>query len=249
MRYLPIILAVIFLTSCSVKKRTYRDGYYIDWAFSKKRSNSVKKAEVIKTPELKEETPVQVFSSRTTPDINSVLFVPQKKNVLLMDTCGDVITFKSGDQVTVRVVEITQDKVKYKRCDNLEGPTFVVNKTTVDKIKYVNGVEEKIEAPVAAATPTSNFNTYDPSQNKYAQPKELNQKALWSLICVALTPVSYGTGLIAGLILSIIATREIQRNPDKYKGLVLAKIAKIVAIVILCFVVAILALVIMLGGI
>lgn len=246
MRYVAVIFAALLLTSCSVKKRTYRDGYYIDWVFNKKTTTPVKKAELIKTPEVKEEIPIEIVSSRTTPDINSALLVPQKREVLLMDTCGDVITFKSGDQVTARVVEITLDKIKYKRCDNLDGPTFVVNKTTVDKIKYVNGVEEKIEAPVATTTPTSssNFETY----NQNYKPKQLNPKALWSLICVALTPVSYGTGLIAGLILSIIAIREINRKPDEYKGIVLAKIAKIVAIVALSFILFLVALVFLLGG-
>lgn len=231
MRYVAVIFAALLLTSCSVKKRTYRDGYYIDWAFNKKTTAPVKKAEVIKTPEVKEEIPIEIVSSRTTPDINSTLLVPQKREVLLMDTCGDVITFKSGDQVTARVVEITLDKIKYKRCDNLDGPTFVVNKTTVDKIKYVNGVEEKIEAPIATTTPTSssNFDTYD----RNTKPKELNPKALWSLICVAMAPVSYGTGIIAGLILAIFAIREIKRNPDRYKGMVLAKIALITAIILL----------------
>ncbi|MBK7816197.1 MAG: hypothetical protein IPJ60_00800 [Sphingobacteriaceae bacterium] len=130
MRYLITILSIVLFVSCSVKKRTYRDGYYIDWAFQKKTSapgtKNVSEKHIISSVKEVIETEYVTASKTSEPEPESILAV--KRNIVLIDTCGDVITFKSGDQVTARVTEITDDKIKYKRCDNLEGLIFVGNK-------------------------------------------------------------------------------------------------------------------------
>jgi len=36
----------------------------------------------------------------------------------------DLITLRNGDQITARVAEITLTEIKYKRFDNLDGPTI-----------------------------------------------------------------------------------------------------------------------------
>ncbi len=63
----------------------------------------------------------------------------------LSDECNDILTMKNGDKLKVKVLEVGVDEILYKRCDNLDGPTIVVNKKEVFKIKYSNGSEEIIE--------------------------------------------------------------------------------------------------------
>jgi hypothetical protein len=54
----------------------------------------------------------------------------------------DVIILKSGDEIKSKVVEITPTEIKYKKFDNLEGPTIVILKSESSMIKYANGTED-----------------------------------------------------------------------------------------------------------
>ncbi|MCL2131317.1 MAG: hypothetical protein FWH36_02495 [Lentimicrobiaceae bacterium] len=65
----------------------------------------------------------------------------------------DVITLKTGEEIKAKVEEISSSEVKYKRFDNLNGPTVVVAKTEVFAINYENGTREVIN-PVAADAPS-----------------------------------------------------------------------------------------------
>lgn len=54
----------------------------------------------------------------------------------------DVLVKRNGDELQVKVQEITPLLVKYKRFDNLEGPLISVSKTKVFMIRYENGTKE-----------------------------------------------------------------------------------------------------------
>jgi len=56
----------------------------------------------------------------------------------------DVITLKSGEEIKVKVEEISSSEIKYKRFDNLDGPTVVIEKAKVFAINYENGTREVI---------------------------------------------------------------------------------------------------------
>ena len=58
----------------------------------------------------------------------------------------DIITLKNGDEIKAKVTEISSSEIKYKRFDNLEGPTIVIAKSEVFVIKYENGTREVINA-------------------------------------------------------------------------------------------------------
>jgi hypothetical protein len=63
----------------------------------------------------------------------------------------DIITLKTGDEINAKVTEISSSEIKYKRFDNLEGPTIVISSNTVFFIKYENGTKEIIN--VISETP------------------------------------------------------------------------------------------------
>ena len=63
----------------------------------------------------------------------------------------DVITLKNGDEIKAKVTEMTSSEIKYKRFDNLDGPTVVVAKTEVFTINYENGTREVINTVAADA--------------------------------------------------------------------------------------------------
>lgn len=54
----------------------------------------------------------------------------------------DVITLADGRTVNAKILELTPEMVKYKKSDNLEGPTYTVKKEEISKIKFANGSEE-----------------------------------------------------------------------------------------------------------
>jgi hypothetical protein len=224
MRYFSIILAVLLLASCSVKKRTYRSGYYIDWAFQNKKTAPVKQTED-KVAQTQEQIPLEIVSAKSS---NEQLLLLSGKNILLLDTCGDLITFKSGDQVRAKVIEISDDKIKYKRCDNLDGPTFVVNKSNVALIRYVNGVEEKIETPAAVYTPPTTTQPQQPRDTRTVQ--KVQPYAWWALASVILL-WWLGIGFILGLIFSTLAIKKINQDPKRWSGLKLSRIIQRICII------------------
>ena len=54
----------------------------------------------------------------------------------------DIIVKKNGDEIESKVLEITLEVVKYKKYDNLEGPTISILKTEIFMIKYENGTKD-----------------------------------------------------------------------------------------------------------
>jgi len=56
----------------------------------------------------------------------------------------DIITLKNGNEIKAKVLEITPTEIKYKRYENLEGPTVVIRRAEVYAITYENGETELI---------------------------------------------------------------------------------------------------------
>lgn len=54
----------------------------------------------------------------------------------------DVITFKNGNEKRVKVLEVSPTEVKYKSYDNLEGPLYNDQKSSIFMIKYENGLKD-----------------------------------------------------------------------------------------------------------
>ena len=66
----------------------------------------------------------------------------------------DRLFFLNGDETDVKITEISSSEIKYKRLDNLEGPSFSTLKTELFMIKYANGYKEMITAQTAEPVPT-----------------------------------------------------------------------------------------------
>ena len=64
----------------------------------------------------------------------------------------DTIVFKNGLKQCVKVAEVGMLELKYKRCDNLQGPDYFLDKSEIGSIKYSNGLVEKFGLTVEAIT-------------------------------------------------------------------------------------------------
>jgi hypothetical protein len=66
----------------------------------------------------------------------------------------DVISKKDGTELKVKVTEVTDEAIKYKKFENLDGPTYSLETAKIVKIKYENGSEENY-APAENKTNTT----------------------------------------------------------------------------------------------
>ncbi len=58
-----------------------------------------------------------------------------------VDDCDNII-LKDGKEMLVKVVELTPNFIKYKRCDHLDGPLISMSKSDVLMIRYSNGSKD-----------------------------------------------------------------------------------------------------------
>ena len=84
----------------------------------------------------------------------------------------DIITFADGKTVEAKVLEVTQDEIKYKKYRYQEGPLYSVNKGTVKQIKYAYGEIEEFADVYIASNGTTN-NVVDNSEANTPQLIEL----------------------------------------------------------------------------
>ena len=67
----------------------------------------------------------------------SSMMIPTK-TVLTTENC-DVIYFINGERVEATNIIIDNEFVRYKNCENINGPTYEAFKSDVSKIEYANG--------------------------------------------------------------------------------------------------------------
>jgi len=64
---------------------------------------------------------------------------------------SDLIILRDGNVIEGKVTEISSSEIRYKRYDNLDGPTIIIPTTSVLSIRYENGNVEKFTEAVASA--------------------------------------------------------------------------------------------------
>lgn len=223
-----LILSFCIFSSCSIKKRAYRPGYYIDWTLQpkNKKTTEPKTAQDLSNKKHREEIPkdADVVSDEVAAADNRVhekTFLYPVKPLITQDTgCGDILTFKKGNELKVKVLEINETQVKYKHCDNLDGPLFIVHKNEVYSIKYKNGFTEYFERVV------------EPQKN-IPQTKEIHPDAELALVWLISTVFTSAVGLILAAIFAARAKRKILAEPNKYTGLKIVKVCQIICLVFL----------------
>jgi len=100
--------------------------------------------------------------------------------VLLLLLCSavanaqDVIVKKDGTTILSKVLEVGQNEIKYKRHDNLDGPTYTIQKSELQAINYQNGAKDTFSATVREE------NRYLPN-NQNDGTQQYNDRALLEL--------------------------------------------------------------------
>ena len=65
----------------------------------------------------------------------------------------DVIRFKNGKEIQVKILEMSEETVRYKKMNYLEGPDINAPMSKVVSITYANGETEYFDEAAAAQAP------------------------------------------------------------------------------------------------
>ena len=74
------------------------------------------------------------------------------------EECDNLI-LRDGNEILVKIIEITPDLIKYKRCKKEDGPLISVSKEDVFMIKYNDGTKELIKLSKKENKNVSNDNS------------------------------------------------------------------------------------------
>lgn len=253
--YLCAVLALVVLTSCSIQRRNYRSGFYIDWKNStaqKEVTRKENKQSLVPRSSAVTEVFVDKNSSREniTASLNETEIIPVfTKTKTYIDNC-DTIIFRDGTEVLAKVIEIGVTEIKYKNCDNQSGPTYVVDKNKVQFIVYSNGKVEqfKVEQQPSIA------NKYNENESSDRMALKMGRTSMIYGIIGMSSMIGYGIGgIIMGALALLKSKRAIEymgrnriNDPKAVKYALLGKkfgfVALGVGIVILALIILILTL-------
>ena len=213
-----LLLPILTLFSCSLQKRKYQSGYFLSWNKNnlsiakneKQKGFNVQKKE-IKFKDISFEKDITASANNKVTKIfnNSIT-----NNVAFPDSC-DKIIYKDGNEIMAKITEINTSEIRYKRCDFIDGPTFVEKQNKVFMIKYANGKSEMFKTEKAVEY--NNGKIIQDSQKINDKDKNTNPFSTASLVfsILGFYPLSL-IGWIFGVIFGGIAKKQIKIDPNKY---------------------------------
>jgi hypothetical protein len=211
-----------------VQKRKYRDGFYVNWFSKKKNDTEIATAKSESRPVSKTSvnptisSPAPVSDPITAESTGKI--TPAKRPSLPLvtreqDSC-DVIIFRDGTEIKVKVREISGSEIKYKRCEMPDGPDYITSKSSVFMIKFSNGTREVMETP----PPRTTYNQPPPQQTPYKGKREMNINAILSLF-FGIVGLFIGFGILA-IVFGNKALNQMEKEPTRYKGRTIATIGR-----------------------
>lgn len=225
---------LLVLNSCSIEKRVHMPGYHIEWHHSKGNvsENKIKTEDRILSEEqqesaFQEDQKIEeqvVLSTKETEKFSSDVENNSSKTTSVIEEivsveCDNII-LKNGEAINAKVIEITDTEIKYKKCSNLNGPTYSVYKSQVSVIKYINGTEETFPASDSTSGGSAPKSKADLTVEGFAIAGFIP-----SIIGIVFAGLPLG---ILAIIFSLISFNRIKNNPDKYRGKGLAIAAFII---------------------
>lgn len=154
----------------------------------------------------------------------------QLHNEGLLEEC-DLITLKNGEEIKAVVTEVGTSEIKYKKCDNKTGPTFIMMKSDIFMIKYANGSKDFLGNQKSG-------NTNDVVNSDEAKTDGLAIASIVTGITglvlglLISTPAGIVLGLV-GTVLGFISKNNIKNSQGRLKGKGLANTGIITGIIIM----------------
>jgi hypothetical protein len=136
----------------------------------------------------------------------------------------DTIVLRSGSRYIGKVEEVGVSEIKYRRCDNLNGPIISISKSDIAMISFSNGTREVISYQPAKLSTTKKPNLLDWNKEDKSinNPNRIIEKN--GIIGLAIVFVGLFLGAIPGAILGLgglfflfMSEDKLMKNPGKYK--------------------------------
>lgn len=80
-------------------------------------------------------------------------------SVFKLVNAQDVLTKRDGTDIQAKVLEVTTGEVKYKKFDNINGPTFSILKSDLLMVRYENGTKDIFNQQNTNSVANTNFNS------------------------------------------------------------------------------------------
>jgi hypothetical protein len=233
MKRILLLLPFLLLLSCAVQKRKYQKGFYFSRAQAPKGTVIAKKEVTRQAADIHEQKTVPASEVETEIETASAgqaagLTERKKQLIAFEGDCDDII-FRNGDEVRGKVMEITDQEIKYKKCDFPDGPLYSVKKSAIFMIRYANGTKETFKTePLIKSGRTDNSSSANGSP---AARKEIHPYAIMALVA-GILGIFLLLPAIAAIILGDAGMRRIKAQPDKYEGHEMAFIGKILGLIV-----------------
>ena len=140
----------------------------------------------------------------------------------------DTIYLKSGNKIIGKVEEIATFEIRYRRCDNPDGPVIVLRKADVSVVKYQNGASDYFTSTEAPPAPAM----YPPAYNPQYDQRKVEPLGLSGFIASLVGLIVFGIplGLVA-VIFGSVSLNKIKREPGRFKGRGFALASMIIGLV------------------
>jgi len=254
-------ILIIFQYSCSIEQRLYQPGLSVEWNI-RNFNNSKKSYAINKKPFHQNSVQGKVNSLNgrfinsvhkdTLPSTLNPVSIDERKYPIrrMADTC-DLMKMKDGKEISAKILEVTQDLIKYKKCENLDGPVYSTAKSGVIWVKYANGTADyfEVEDTTSDIRPVPGEKQASVPSGKLVEGNGALGlfMGFLGIIFIGLAFVVANTDgaiflLLAGLILSIVAMVlgiigmiRVLTGKKKYKGLGNAILAQIIGFLTFLF--------------
>ena len=164
-----VLLSIVLFQSCTIEKRHYTNGYCLQWKKSADKLTPNTKTNLTEEKKVSKTIPSSEKNNDANSLFNSLTASADKlKGAVLftVDSLGcDTLIMRNGTVIKVKVTEVSPTEIKYKYCNNLEGPSYVIYRYQASYIKYRNGTFDSFsnEYPPAASPVKRNNGNYSPN--------------------------------------------------------------------------------------
>lgn len=160
--FILLLLTTIILQACTIQKRVYKPGYTIDFYGIKNKNHDHE-------PKIDSS-----FISESQTDYasvqNEIQILNNSKQNLFLETCDNII-LKNGTEIKCKVEDIGLDVVKYKKCENLTGPSYSILKKDIFMIQYANGTKDVFkDVQETQQQPNTQSNSNQNNTQQYTPP-------------------------------------------------------------------------------
>ena len=265
---LALLALTIILSSCSIEKRIHTPGYHIKWNKSNQNSGRQKlasknnenppKENKILTVDIAENNYKKIESDMIA-SINSneasLEFHSEIKAMLKNNEPCDILTLRDGSEISAKVVEITSNEIKYKKCDYQDGPLYTKLKSDVFMIKYSNGTKDVFSSKETSDSGVKSRLERLEEMDRNPTYTKTNGMAIAGFVLSVVGPIFvfeyFGISIIAAIgaiVFSYIGLFKIKNHPTRWKGRSLALAGIILAaLTLLAFIVILFAVMLFLG--